>query len=189
MVPFAPPPDYDLADFELPRRYLLSELAAGEDPHLPWGSLGYYSYPSSKAKKFDACCGKSSVGIDATGLAVGYANATPAQRKEIYNKHRYYVQGLMWFWASDPAVPKTIRDKINSYGLCKDEWPDNGRFPPQLYVGEAACIVGDEVFTQNDRVPYTDMKKCYRDSIAKVHGPLTSMRWSGLQLKINLVNQ
>ena len=41
-----------------------------------------------------------------------------------------------------------------------------GHFPPQLYVREATHIVGDQVFTQNNRVPYSEMKKCYRDSVA-----------------------
>ena len=86
MVPFSAPPGYDPADFELQRCYLLSELAAGKTPHSPWGILPYHGYPSSKSMKLDACYGMSAVGIDAVGIAVGYANAPQAQRKEIYDK-------------------------------------------------------------------------------------------------------
>ena len=166
MVPIKQPQGYNPDDFELQRRYLLAEVKAGKNPHKPWGNLNYKSYPSSKDMKYDACCGLSPIGIDAVGLAVGYSNGTRAKRKEIYDKHHYYVQGLMWFWANDPAVPQTIREEMKSYGLCKDEWPENDHFPPQMYVREAARIVGDKVFTQNDRVPYSDMGKCYKDSIA-----------------------
>lgn len=61
--------------------------------------------------------------------------------------HRYWVQGLMYFWTHDPAVPPAIRAKHAAQGLCKDEWPSNGHFPTQLYVREAARMVGDKVFT------------------------------------------
>ena len=167
MVPVKQPQGYNPDDFELQRRYLQAEVKAGKDPHKPWGYLVYKAYPSSKKDmKYDACCGMSPVGIDAVGLAVGYSNGTRAQRKEIYDKHRYYVQGLMWFWANDPAVPESIRESMKSYGLCKDEWPENDNFPPQMYVREAARIIGDKVFSQNNRVPYSDMGKCNRDSIA-----------------------
>ena len=55
MVPFAPPPGYDPADFELQRRYLVAELAAGKDPTRPWSNVSYdASYPSSKARKYNA---------------------------------------------------------------------------------------------------------------------------------------
>ena len=166
MVPVKQPQGYNPDDFELQRRYIQAEVKAGKSPHRPWGYLGYSAYPTHiKDRKYDACCGSSPVGIDAVGLAVGYSNGTRAQRKEIYDKHHYYVQGLMWFWANDPAVPEAIRDSMKSYGLCKDEWPENDHFPPQLYVREAARIVGDKVFSQNNRVSYSVVGNCSKDSI------------------------
>ena len=62
------------------------------------------------------------IGIDAAGLAVGYANATRAQRQEIAEAHEYYVKGLMWFWRNDSAVPAALRAQHAALGLCKDEW-------------------------------------------------------------------
>lgn len=166
MVPFKEPPGYDPADFELSRRYLNAELSMGKTPRLPWGDLMYHGYPGNESMKYDACCGIASVGIDAAGLAVGYADATRQERKEIYDMHRYYVQGLMWFWANDSTVPHYIQDQIKSKGLCKDEWPENDHFPPQLYVREAARIVGDKVYTQTDRIRSNMVNGCFDDSIA-----------------------
>ena len=169
-VPFSPPPDYDPQDFELPRRLLQDDTAARKKPHTPWGNLKYSKYPNSvvKAEKYDACCGSAPVGIDAVGLAVGYSVANRTERQKIYNAHKYYVQGLMWFWSNDSSVPDSMQKSIKSYGLCKDEWPENGHFPPQMYVREAARMVGDKVFTQQDRIPAnsTDPPGCMEDSIA-----------------------
>ena len=165
-APFLRPSGYNPHDFELHRRYIKHELNEGHDPVLPYSHLGYHGYPEYKASKFDACCGNSPVGIDAVGLAVGYAEASRAKRKEIYDLHKYYVQGLMWFWANDPSIPEYIREQVNSYGLCNDEWPENDHFPPQLYVREAARMVGDRVYTQNDRIPANVSGGCLDESIA-----------------------
>ena len=167
-VNYPKPPNYNPQDFELSQRLLLNVIAANGKLQLPWNNLQYMQYPSSvvKADKFDACCGMAPVGIDAVGLAVKYPNASRAQRKEIYDAHKYYVQGLMWFWTHDQSVPEDIRKSMKLYGLCKDEWPENGHFPPQLYVREAVRMVGDKVFTQQDRVPALDPQGCRNDSIA-----------------------
>ena len=164
-VPFPKPDGYDPMDFELSRRSLRKELNLTLAPSMPWSNLVYHGYPSTKAMKYDACCGYGPVGIDAVGLADDYPVASRARRKEIYNQHKYYVQGLMWFWANDPDVPNDLLSEMNKIGLCKDEWPDNNHFPPQLYVREAVRIVGDRVFTQSDHVEATK-GGCKYDSIA-----------------------
>eukprot|EP00730_Choanoeca_flexa_P006016 TRINITY_DN12069_c0_g1_i1.p1 TRINITY_DN12069_c0_g1~~TRINITY_DN12069_c0_g1_i1.p1 ORF type:complete len:658 (+),score=145.61 TRINITY_DN12069_c0_g1_i1:193-1974(+) len=162
-VPFPKPEGYSTADFELARRHVMAELEAKHSLRLPWGFLGYSNYPPGD--KQDACCGSGPVGIDATGLEVGYANGTRAQRQAIYNRIKYYVQGLMYFWQQDPDanIPADTRTMFQSYGLCKDQWPENGHFPPQLYVREARRLVGDRVFTQNDRIEASS--NCREDSI------------------------
>lgn len=165
-VPITPPLNYNPADFELARRLVLAELRSGKSLSQPWLYLDYmgYSQIPERTMKYDACCGFSPVGIDATGLAVGYATATRATRAQMAAEHRYYVQGLLWFWQSDPSLPKEVRTGFAQYGLCPDAWPDNGHFPRQLYVREAARMVGDKVFTQQDR--QQQGQGCRQDSIA-----------------------
>ena len=142
-MPYKAPTNYDPEDFELARRLVRSELDAGKELSLPWGDLTYHGFQflKNRSMKYDACCGSSPFGIDAAGLdlssdGISYAVASRAERKRIAKDIEYYVKGLMYFWSSDDSIPASVRAKHNSKGLCRDEWPENDHFPPQLYVRE-----------------------------------------------------
>ncbi len=152
-VPYKAPANYDPEDFELARRLVRSEVDAGKELSLPWGDLTYHGFQflKNRSMKYDACCGSSPFGIDAAGLdlssdGISYAVASRAQRNRIAEEIEYYVKGLMYFWSSDDSIPASVRAKHKSKGLCRDEWPENDHFPPQLYVREVRLSLSLSLF-------------------------------------------
>lgn len=146
MIPWSKPPNYDPDTYELARRYYKAR---------PNGNslIGFgVSLPNGKAD-INSSAGISTNLLD--GSSWEYPEADYDKRDSIWQWHKEYTLGLAWFLSTDPVVPKAVRKKMKTFGLCKDEYVDNDHFPHQLYVRVARRMKGEYFMTQRDLVKDT----------------------------------
>lgn len=136
LIPVSRPEHYNPARYEIYRRYLRAGgrlFHPGVNRHMGKTDVG--SWHDLSANLY--------------GENWQYPTGNYATQDSIVEYHREFSVGLIWFLQNDPEVDSVTRKNWAGWGLCRDEFTDNGHWPRRLYIRSARRMVSDHVITEH----------------------------------------
>jgi hypothetical protein len=159
-VPIEKPKDYRREDY----RFVVEDIAAGRITKFEQ-IIQVYPMPNGRfelnSNHCDPKTGVPSQSLDLAEENFDWPEATLARREEIYHRYLSHNVGLIWLLQNDPTVPAAIQHRAREFGWHKDEWPDNGNVPRQVYVRQGRRILGRYILTEKDGRLDPEMKRTH----------------------------
>jgi len=165
-VPIEKPRDFRREDYH----HTLEELRAGRIEKFEQ-IIQVYPMPNGRfelnSNHPDPKTGVPAQSLDLAEENFSWPEATPAERRKIYERYLSHNVGLLWLLQNDPDTPPKIREAAAQYGWHRDEWTDNGHVPRQVYVRQGRRILGEYVLTERDGEvdPELERTRVQNDSI------------------------